>query len=212
MLFRSNTIRQLCDRCVVLDKGKVIYEGDVDRAISVYMKENVDSRISYDYTDVERSPNESRKIQLLGLDILERDANLISQNEDLKFVLHCYANKDFNEIKLRFEIFYLDGTIVGTVFSDKKLSESKGTIFDIYMKMSMKNLAVGKYRCVALAYEYDKYGNQVGSDRVDPALSFEVIDETKENLVWLHQYWGHVRFDNMITTGIKYKNEIEGEQ
>ncbi len=131
-----NTIRQLCDRCVVLDKGKVIYEGDVDRAISVYMKENVDSRISYDYTDVERSPNESRKIQLLGLDILERDANLISQNEDLKFVLHCYANKDFNEIKLRFEIFYLDGTIVGTVFSDKKLSESKGTIFDIYMKMS----------------------------------------------------------------------------
>lgn len=28
-----NTIRQLCDRCVVLDKGKVVFEGDVEEAI-----------------------------------------------------------------------------------------------------------------------------------------------------------------------------------
>ena len=33
-----NTIRQLCDRCIVLDKGKVVFEGSVDDAISVYLK------------------------------------------------------------------------------------------------------------------------------------------------------------------------------
>ena len=32
-----NTIRQLCDRCVVLDKGKVIYEGDVESSIRLYL-------------------------------------------------------------------------------------------------------------------------------------------------------------------------------
>ena len=31
-----NTIRQLCDRCVVLDKGKIIFEGDVETAIEMY--------------------------------------------------------------------------------------------------------------------------------------------------------------------------------
>ena len=37
-----NTIRQLCDRCVVLDKGKVIYEGDVETAIAIYLGVNRD--------------------------------------------------------------------------------------------------------------------------------------------------------------------------
>lgn len=32
-----NTIRQLCDRCIVLDKGKIIFSGDVEEAIGVYM-------------------------------------------------------------------------------------------------------------------------------------------------------------------------------
>ena len=32
-----STIRQLCTRCVVLDKGRVIFDGDVEQAIAVYM-------------------------------------------------------------------------------------------------------------------------------------------------------------------------------
>ena len=32
-----NTIRTLCDRCIVLDKGRVVFEGDVDEAIEIYM-------------------------------------------------------------------------------------------------------------------------------------------------------------------------------
>ena len=32
-----NTIRKLCDRCIVLDKGKVIFEGDVESAASGFL-------------------------------------------------------------------------------------------------------------------------------------------------------------------------------
>ena len=31
------TIRDLCDRCIVLDKGKVIFDGDVDEGIALYL-------------------------------------------------------------------------------------------------------------------------------------------------------------------------------
>ena len=37
-----NTIRQLCDRCIVLDKGKVIFDGGVEKAIEVYSNTNID--------------------------------------------------------------------------------------------------------------------------------------------------------------------------
>ena len=31
-----DTIRRLCDRCVVLDKGKIIFDGEVEKAIEIY--------------------------------------------------------------------------------------------------------------------------------------------------------------------------------
>ena len=31
-----DTIRRLCDRCVVLDKGKIVFDGDVEKAIEIY--------------------------------------------------------------------------------------------------------------------------------------------------------------------------------
>ena len=34
-----NTIRSLCDRCIVLDEGKVIFDGEVEEAINIYLGE-----------------------------------------------------------------------------------------------------------------------------------------------------------------------------
>lgn len=192
-----NTIRQLCDRCIVLDKGKIVFEGGVDDSISVYMKQNVDSKISYDYSEIERSADESRKIQLLGLDILNRTENKISRGEKLDFAFHCIANANAEDIKFRFEVFYADGNIVGTIFSDSSVSAIEGERFDLHISFSTKNFPAGKYYAVALAYEYDRFGNQMGVDRVENALAFEILED-KGGLVWLHQYWGHVRFDDMI--------------
>lgn len=31
-----DTIRRLCDRCVVLDKGKIVFDGEVEKAIEIY--------------------------------------------------------------------------------------------------------------------------------------------------------------------------------
>ena len=52
-------------------------------------------------------------------------------------------------------------------------------------------------KVVALAYERDNYGNQVGVDRVEPAMYFEIIEESIDEILWLHQYWGHVQFDDL---------------
>ena len=43
----------------------------------------------------------------------------------------------------------------------------------------------------------------MGVDRVDPALVFEVTNKDKGSLMWLHQYWGHVCFDDMQIKNIR---------
>jgi hypothetical protein len=49
-----NTIRQLCDRCIVLSKGKVVYEGDVESSIAVYMDSEANDQVKMDFSDVIR--------------------------------------------------------------------------------------------------------------------------------------------------------------
>ena len=203
-----NTIRQLCDRCIVLDKGKVNFEGDVEESIGVYMQHNEELRVSYDYANVPRSINETRKLELLGLDILNRKTNKVKKGELLGLVLHCRGNKLAENIGFRFEVFYLDDTVAGTVFSDKLVSVEQGQCVDLTMELDTRNFAPGKYRAVALAFERDEYGNQVGVDRVAPALGFEVLNSEDENLIWLHQYWGHVQFDDMCISKVEV---VEGK-
>lgn len=200
-----NTIRQLCDRCIVLDKGKVVFEGDVERAIEIYLNTFEDRRISYDYSDLPRAKNEKRLIEMIGLDILGNSTNIYNLGDEIHFSLHCAANENAEEIGFRMEIFSSNGTIVGTTFANQVFKATKGDSFDIKMKLPTKNIATGRYKCVALMYEYDSLGNQIAIDRVDPALCFELVNNTSKDLVWLHQWWGYVHLDDILVDEIVKK-------
>lgn len=50
-----NTIRTLCDRCIVLDKGKILFEGNVEDAINIYMGMRKNSDNVVDLSAIERT-------------------------------------------------------------------------------------------------------------------------------------------------------------
>ena len=200
-----NTIRQLCTRCIVLDQGRIIFDGDVEQAIGIYMNQSEDCRLTYDYSNVKRSVNESRKLQLLGAEIQHKSENCFYMGESIHFMMRCKANEDTENMGLRLELFFADNTVAGTAFSDRMIHAKKDQIVELNMVLDTKNIAPGRYRAVALIYEKNEFGTQVGVDRVDPALSFEIINSKSDNLTWLHQYWGHTRFDNIVIEQIAYK-------
>ena len=51
-----NTIRRLCDRCIVIDEGQVIFDGDVEKGIAIYMNENTDDHyhVYHDFRNITR--------------------------------------------------------------------------------------------------------------------------------------------------------------
>jgi len=193
-----NTIRQLCDRCIVLEQGKIVFEGDVEESICKYMQENEEFSLFNEYSKTKRSPNESRKLEMLSTTILHRNNCIIEKGDVLELKMECKCNHNFENVSLRFEIFFLDGTIAGTMFADKIFKHSKGELLGLNISIPTKNIAPGKYKFVALTFETGNNGYQVGIDRVDPAFFIEIID--KNGLNWLHNDWGHTHFDNMIVT------------
>jgi lipopolysaccharide transport system ATP-binding protein len=198
-----NTIRQLCDRCIVLNHGKIVFDGGVEEGIAVYMNQNDDMLPTYDYTDLVRSSDYNRQVEFRSVTLSAPADNRIPRGDDLPFTFTLAAKRRCDALFLRLEIFYLDDTVAGTVFSDKPIALDESGETAVSLSFNTTHLAPGKYKAVALAFERDRYGNEASLDRVEPAFLFEVTQQSENELLWLHSYWGHVRFDDMKVTEVK---------
>lgn len=195
-----NTIRQLCDRCIVLDKGKVVFEGDVDTAIGIYMGNNNTLKTEYVYAKEHHINIKSEgKFELESLVIENKTNAVFSSGEKAPITLKCKANENLKSVKFRFEIKYHDGSNVGTMLTDYPLVFLNKEEKDCRFILDLQHLAPGQYYGDIVAYLYNEFGNEQFLDGVYPGIVFEIEDKiTQENqLNWLHQYWGHVRLHDI---------------
>ena len=189
-----NTIRQLCDRCVVLDKGKVVFEGDVEEAIGVYMRNsgNVDQTY-FDYTNSNaRSSWTSGNVRLKSLRIVNKESAHFHTTEPLEFEIEIRTKTDVPMLHLRLELLFGDDAPVGTApditLSEMHADETRRFIVTFYPH----NLTRGKYKMNIVLFQIDEYGNSFDEDLILPAFSFNLEDDAK--IVWNQSSWGHIRF------------------
>ncbi|MCR5743692.1 MAG: ABC transporter ATP-binding protein [Lachnospiraceae bacterium] len=199
-----NTIRQLCDRCIVLDKGHILYDGDVEKAISIYMQNMSESRLSYDYRNYVRNCGSwEHKIAIDSLEVLERDNVVLKAGETLKFRISARALRDVPAMKLRLQVASIDGVVVGTAFSDRDVSVREGVSFTAELKFSACGLSCGSYTCVLAAFEYNSVGETRRIDYIEDALRFEVEDK---ELSWDRNVFGYVKLTPLVVDSL----EVEG--
>ncbi|MBR4888523.1 MAG: ATP-binding cassette domain-containing protein, partial [Clostridia bacterium] len=195
-----NTIRQLCDRCVVLDKGRVVFEGDVEEAIEVYMGSvgSMENHYEFDASYHENKHN-CGTFYMKSLDILNAENNRVEYGKPLNFKLKCVAEKRWQDVKFRFEIRYQDGTKIGTVFTDKEVSFQEKERKELSLKFDTEHFTPGRYIVDIVAYVYNEFGVEFFLDGVYPGFIFEIDEKLteKNQLVWLHQYWGHIRLHDV---------------
>ena len=196
-----NTIRQLCDRCIVLNKGTVEYQGNVDTAIEIYLGLVGKLSCHYEYgPEFHTNSHNSDLLSISRLDILDKDENRYDLNEPIHMSLTLNSKAKLSDIKIRFEIQYQDGTLAGTALLNQALSFEENEEKRIECKFLPKSLAPGKYHADIVAYSYNNLGIEQFADGVYPGMVFEIsenVDEDNE-LIWNHRYWGHVRLDDIV--------------
>ena len=195
-----NTIRQLCDRCVVLNQGRVIFEVDVEQAISIYLGTQGDVAQHYEYTpEYHINAKSVETFQLLSLDIQECESGRVSPGLKIDLQLKCQTTKPWQDVKFRFEIKYQDGTSAGTMLTDRGINFEGSELQKIPLQFDTAHMAPGRYLVDIIAYIYDDYGNEQFLDGVYPGFVLDIDDKVDEDnqLLWLHQYWGHVRLHDV---------------
>ena len=187
------TVRQLCTRAIVLDQGKIIYDGNVETAIAYYSKNNVITQVSNDLHDIERTAGRGIKLRMERLEFVDREGAMYCSSESMHIKLTMRVHEDLKNIGVRFPVRNREQVVIGMVdvpnITAMHAGEERTFLFDI----PLSALPGGHYSFYVSVYEYDEYGSARTVDELVRNFGFEVVDDTVGTFPWVPQC-GYVRF------------------
>ncbi len=191
------TIRQLCSRCIVLDKGKVIFNGDVEDGINVYLKnDEVTAKVFNDFTDCHKYDFLTDKVIMDSLEVLGKGTCHFKDDEKIKFRLTFHANEDVENLSFRMMVHNNDQMITATSVCYNFMSCKKGESYERVFEMDVSALSNGLYKVIPVLFELDELGKVIDADGVYPGLLFEYEHSTP--ILWKTRLYGDTVLPDMI--------------
>jgi len=192
-----NTIRQLCTRCIVLNHGKLLFDGDVETGIGLYFQKVADKRLHNDFSVRENDPWITAKIKMESLDVIGTD-NLVRFGSKFAFLLTYTAKENIERIVFRVTVLELDRTAVATAVSEEFLCE-ENTIYKRAFEIDTSAVAPGDYMIQIVAFEPCGIGQQIRHDYLPTAVYFTIYSEQQlHNFVWNNNAWGNHILPNLV--------------
>lgn len=187
------TIQQLCTRVIVMEHGKIIFDGDVDEGVKIYMNNTKEMESFNDLSQIKRVNGYGDKVIMNTVEVLNNNGNALSNNENMKLKISLKANKNIEDLSIRMTILYADKTPAGSMSTKETIKINKGELKDIEIINNVQYLAPGKYLAKMVLYSANEMGGFENYDVVEEAFSFEIIEAEDEKLHWQHRWWGHAR-------------------
>ena len=194
-----NTIRSLCDRCIVMDQGKIIFEGGVEEAIGVYYGRGDSLRLINDCEHTTREPIGDGTMHIHSVEILDKKAPILYEGDDLTLKLRFHSQRDYPRVAFRIIYFTPSSVPVGMAASEPSLSVREGENEAVF-QMELPQLGQGEYCGRIVLYEVNEYGSETVHDVVNAAFTIrkefrESVNDTAKR--WNQQYWGSIVFPSI---------------
>lgn len=184
------TVKSLCDRCIVLDHGKVIFDGDTEDAIAIYMNAKEDDAATFfDTRELQRHRKCNLRHKLQSLEILEKENNIFKYAEKAHLKLIWESQNNNERLKMKMIVNGIDATPVGVAFGGE-LVHTEGLNTSEYI-LDTSYFVPGKYRVDIIFYDEDEAGNVMFYDRCT-ALLF-TVSHSDESISLKHWFkdWGN---------------------
>lgn len=197
-----NTIRQLCDRCIVLDKGRIIFDGDVEEAIEVYMSSAKQLNAEYELTG-KRSRKDmlSDELRFTRIRFLNKEKPIYFFKEPVDIQLMITAKKRMDNIAIRISVKGRDMSVIGMASSAPGISLAEGEN-KVKIRLNTEGLAPGYYVLKLVAFEVGSLGANRNMDVVDEACAFEKAQSDENNqMAWNTKWWGHLMLPEIEIIG-----------
>lgn len=193
------TIQNLCTTCIVLDKGKVIFNGNVDDAIQIYMRCSRGELVShYDFTSFKRANWElGQKCFIRYLTFLNKESAIFNSSDPIVIEIEWEAYVDLTDIKFLMSLRRADGTAIGLSESDIMLSQAKKGLHVSKCCLDISNIAEGMY---FLYFDISQINHIMQVHELDQTgkIPIEVINTDESVISWESRYFGSIRLNHLI--------------
>lgn len=205
VLFVSHSQQQvqaLCNRSILLKKGKKVYDGEVETAFHTY---NTNGEVTVsptfvDLSEAERShENLPIKVKFLSLELLNRKESIIPFGEKIRFRLTMEGLEDISDFSIRIIIYACKNTNPVTAANTSDVvSISQGEIKGITLELDTSALVPTWYTIKAEATKKAIKNKLTLLEGVVTAWNFVIVksDDTN-NSYWEPTWWGYIKLPNL---------------
>ena len=112
------SIRALCDRCVVLERGKILFAGDTETAVQLYLDRALGADpVDMDLTAVPHAARGDASVRMERLTLADKSAATYETGEALRLRLRVRAEAPVEQVMLRLTLRSESDQAVGTAWS-----------------------------------------------------------------------------------------------
>lgn len=191
-----NTIRQLCTRCIVLEHGRLVFDGNVEDAIAIYLGKNNQFQIENTFCTYDSLPSEY-KVKLMSLRILNSDDGIFTTGDKIRFKMTYQSVASIENVMFRMVI--TDNMYVPVAVSFSELFSLKEGINQLEFEFDTKGLAPEKYNSRVVVSMDNGLGAVDRLDIVEYTMSFtlEPSNGFCNNIEWNTKSWGYFKCEDI---------------
>ncbi len=171
-----NTIRELCDRVIVMDHGKILFDGNAEEGIEMYLGGRKERCPVVEYQR-EHHPKKTKErgFEIKRSRVINQESTEFDYESLISLALFCEAKKELADVFFQFAIKTQSGSAVGAVFSKEAVSFDVGER-EVPISFDLTHLVPGAYSLDIIAFQEDTFGQQLLLDSVSPGLMFTICE------------------------------------
>ena len=194
------TIRNLCTRCIVLEKGRIAFDGDVDKAIAVYMNSASANLVPfYDFSKMNRHiASFGYMIKIESIEFVEKGVPRYSNGEKIRLAVRLRSKESASNLRLAMSITGADCSIVGMTEMRTNICINAGETITKILEYDPLSIIPGIYRGCVFAYKFGGEYDRFDVDEIPGHIWFEITHDVDNVIKWEKRYWGNLRLAPLV--------------
>ncbi len=191
------TVSQLCTRAVYLERGKLIYDGDVARAMDLYAGAGLRS-VDRDLDAIPRGKGRGNTMRMVKMTILDSETMEYEQDSTMRFSLSVRARAAESTCRLRVILMSNNAAPVAMAQSNS-FYVAEDSAFTRAFTIDLSHMTPGEYGIKLQLVGHKPNGKSINHDTVEDAGHFIIREDAAANqgFLWNEPMWGNHRLPEL---------------
>ena len=191
------SVRRLCSRCIILDHGKLVYNGDTEEACRRYFgNESVKTERFADFTEYVRPGWLGREdVRITSAEYLNENSK-VTGSETLDLKIKWKILKEVVKVGIRVELNDQEERAFATAVFYDQIEGAAGDTGESILKLDLSKVMNGEYKTFYTVFSLEQFGE--GAD-LDCVKGIDIVVDRKETdnsvLNWRSSAWGNIRLN-----------------